>query len=175
MNAKALELAVMYHCKRNNHTPICPSLVLPNRYEADVASVLKSGYLVEFEIKISVADFRKDFQKKCRHATKHGQMEGRRHGEALSRYRKCWTPNYFYFATAKGLLKPELVPDYAGIIEFDPMYVSLPTIVRKPKLLHTAKLGLDDGVKRLFLSRLTNIAVYGRGKSDLPELPEIRK
>ena len=57
--------------------------------------------VIVFEIKVSRQDFKKDIEK----------FDKQRTAKAIS--------NYFYYVTPKGLLKPEEIPDWAGLIEID--------------------------------------------------------
>lgn len=70
-------------------------------HETDVLVLRKSGTTTEIEVKVSRSDFKADFRK----TAKHKQMiAGYRHG-----------PQYFYYACPEGMIKPEEVPDYAGL------------------------------------------------------------
>lgn len=113
-------------------------------WESDKLIWTKSGYIYEFEIKVSRADFRNDFKhKKDKHVILSSGMTGEKYlplfweyfeknkhlfptleiWEAHCRkfnkeyfvdnYRK---PNYFYYAVPEGLIQPEEVPEYAGLI-----------------------------------------------------------
>jgi hypothetical protein len=98
-------------------------LVLPNFtpaawFECDVFSVSKSGYMHEHEIKMSVADFRRDAEKadyfyervdgrfaKQRKATKHERLL-----QADVRGPSC-----FWFVVPDGLIGKSDVPRWAGL------------------------------------------------------------
>src|SRR5687768_13284257 len=72
MTAGEIQLALM------NWVRSTPSdIVVPNyyvgRWEMDVCKVTKAGQMTEYEIKVSRADFIKDFKKSCMMAT--GVME----------------------------------------------------------------------------------------------------
>ncbi len=58
-----------------------------------------------YEIKVSRADFKRDTHQKQREA-------------------RLWSDR-FYYVTPKGLLKPEEIPDWAGLIEFDGTRLSI--------------------------------------------------
>lgn len=81
--------------------------IIPNffvdGYEMDLFVLKKSGVLVEYEIKISRADFFNDFKK----GTKHQRMVEK----------KC-AANKFFFVVPEGLVQPNEVPDYAGLVYF---------------------------------------------------------
>lgn len=89
----------------------CPAqaydIIIPNFYhgiyEMDVFKLMHSGYVVEYEIKISKSDFKADFKK----GNKHSLMEDK----------KCMC-NRFYFVVPEGLININEVPKYAGLIYF---------------------------------------------------------
>lgn len=106
------------------------SFVLPNHHvpgwaEADVFEVTKAGYFREYEIKTSVADFRKDAQKtvwagKYTHEEYLGRIytkriEERKHDLLSQGFEKG--PVQFWFVTVQGLLENQEIPDWAGLIE----------------------------------------------------------
>jgi hypothetical protein len=78
-------------------------------WESDVIGITSSGYVVEWEIKISRADFRRDFSKK-------------RHSDLLSTVlsegplqRTASVPSRFFYACPPGVIAEEEVPEYAGL------------------------------------------------------------
>lgn len=186
-----IEKCLMQRCKQEcRMTPIAPSLVLPHGWEADVAAATKTGFIHEFEIKVSRSDFLADFRKNTYHqgVGKHERMAQRLHGKVIpgvnnERYLKMghklptyWTPNYFWFCSPIGMLKPEDIPNYAGWLEFEAKYITPPwknsysywQIVcierRKAPRLHK-EATLTYRVKDIFLARLTNIVTLGRGSN----------
>ena len=95
-------------------------------WESDYLVITQSMLAYEVEIKISRADFKNDLKKKT---DKHLLLEG---GDKLGRFNKeSGMPNYFYYAVPDGLVQPEEIPDYAGLI-----YVKYGvTIVKEAKKL----------------------------------------
>lgn len=77
--------------------------------KADLLSVTRARLVHEFEIKCSVADFRREFENKD---TKHRRLE-RADNRLMS------LPNYFWFAAPPDLLSAIDIPDYAGWMEID--------------------------------------------------------
>lgn len=138
-------------------------------WESDKFIETKSGYIYEFEVKISKADFKNDFKNK---QDKHIILEGvEKYGdkyipkyykylEQCKKYGK-WSvesfhkyndnnprymvaghkrPNYFYYAVPKGLISVDDVPEYAGLIYVDtPEAISSFSIVKKAPCLHKEK------------------------------------
>lgn len=75
--------------------------------ECDVLSLSRSGYLSEYEVKISRSDFLIDRRKK-----KTQFYQNRIIGHTP-------LPNFFYYVCPKDLIKVEELPDYAGLIYVD--------------------------------------------------------
>ena len=140
-------------------------------WESDKLLETHSGYIYEFEVKVSKADFKNDFKHK---EEKHIILEARKTGgerhlpvyyETLERVKKSgeaatqrWIerhsndayyliaghkrPNYFYYAVPTGLIKEEDVPEYAGLVYIDRyMHIS---IIKKAPCLHKEKYTDED-------------------------------
>lgn len=109
-----------------------PEFFLCNMYvftwESDVLILTKSHYWYEIEIKVSRADFKNDLKHKFQ---KHNTLSD---ADATDK------PNYFYYAVPEGLISPEEVPTYAGLIY---MHGSRPEIVKQPQKLHNEKMRTD--------------------------------
>lgn len=105
--------------------------VLENLYvfswESDKLIETRSGLIYEFEIKVSKADFKNDFNKKDKHVILEGKETHIPTFDGLEpkykeRYEKNYLvshfkkPNYFYYAVPEGLVALEEVPDYSGLI-----------------------------------------------------------
>lgn len=84
-----------------------PKYVLNNLYvynwESDFLAITNSWYAYEIEVKISVSDFKNDFNKSKKHLL-------------LSSGKAKYIPNYFYYAVPDGMISPNDVPAYAGLI-----------------------------------------------------------
>jgi len=124
----------------------CYEIVIPNfyvgRYEMDVFRRMKSGYVVEYEIKISKSDFLNDFNK-C-HTEYKGRYPDRQYFD-IKKHDLLKLGNYpanrFYFVVPKGLLTIEDIPEYAGLIEYHRESKHFETVKTAP-LMHKNK--LDD-------------------------------
>ena len=132
-------------------------VTIPNMYlyewESDLISVTKSGYVHEYEIKVTKADYKNDFKNKIR------RHESLRHGHRTPDYnQQYWIdqarnsgasentgilkkvtvenriitnrPNYFFYVCPEDIITE--VPEYAGLIHCKP-YLK---IVKKAPLLH---------------------------------------
>lgn len=140
-------------------------------WESDKLIWTKSGYIYEFEIKISRSDFKNDFKHKkekhivlastiARDKAKEIQMslfeqKEKDHPnhwsrESLERYygdidtmaKGKRMPNYFYYAVPTGMLEPDEVPPYAGLIYIDSEYRYVKQsyrIVKEAPQLHKTK------------------------------------
>lgn len=92
-------------------------------WEADLLSVTPARLVHEFEIKVSLADFRADKNKKAKHSDLLARHNGPKR-KAVSPQRPLFyrgtssrTPNYFWYATNGFSLADEEIPDYAGWLE----------------------------------------------------------
>ena len=75
-------------------------------WESDVLFKDSDGYLWEIEIKRSLEDYQRDFEK-----AKHDLFE-----EYYSNQNRI--PSFFYFALPNGMIDPNEVPEYAGLIQY---------------------------------------------------------
>lgn len=93
-------------------------------WESDLLFLTRSGYWTEVEIKVSRADFLADVRnKKDKHACLSDDGFRRK-------------PNYFFYAVPEGLVRPEEVPLYAGLVWVD----RWASVVKKAPLLHKDKI-----------------------------------
>ena len=92
-----------------------------NYFEADCLRLTSNNQLIEYEIKISLPDFKADLKKERYGKVKHTEIKEGRH------------VNRFFFVCPKGLIAIEDVPKYAGLV-----YVTNDTwkIVKNAPLLH---------------------------------------
>ena len=112
-----------------------PRFVLQNLYvfgwESDVLFLSKSGYWTEIEIKVSRADFKADLKNKIE---KHRILEDEEYK---------YKPNQFFYAVPKGLVRPEEVPKYAGLLTVSEYWMS--THVEKPApWIHKQKISPNE-------------------------------
>lgn len=114
--------------------------VLQNLYvfgwESDILFLSHTGFWTEIEIKISRADFKVDLKNK---AGKHS---------ALTDPSVMTKPNQFFYAVPEGLLTPEEIPEYAGLLTVGQRWQNARTVKPAP-WLHRQKtspenLGLTD-------------------------------
>lgn len=98
-------------------------------WESDSLSITKSGYVYECEIKISRADFFNDKKKERKHQILEGTY-------TPGRWEKTYPmrPNYFYYVVPEGLVKPEEIPPYSGLIYITEVYPYVSIEVPAPKI-----------------------------------------
>ena len=113
MDSKEITLAVGCKLFEAGHTPICANFQTMALHECDIISVNSNGFLSEFEIKVSVSDFKADFKKKAKHQTlQHGPFAKVTKNGELTHY-AC---SYFYYVCPACLIREDMVPAYAGLI-----------------------------------------------------------
>lgn len=108
-----------------------PKYIIENLYvfdwESDKLIITKSGLSYEFEIKISRGDFKNDFKKIDKHTILEGKEEYiPSYDKILDAWKPRYTehykvanrkkPNYFYYAVPEGMITPDEVPEYAGLV-----------------------------------------------------------
>ena len=96
---------------KRNYMAFCPRVhnFFGMKSESDVIAINTNGYLVEFEVKLTKADFLKDKDKiisiNRKRINKHKLYE-QGGGSAM-----------FYFVAPKGILTIDDIPEWAGLIE----------------------------------------------------------
>jgi len=87
--------------------------IVGSPFECDLINVTQAGYFTEYEMKVSIADFKADFRKRSYAINKHEYYANQQPAkETIPRPRK------FYFVTPAGLLSNETLPDHCGLIEW---------------------------------------------------------
>jgi hypothetical protein len=101
LDCSDIQLALFFeHDKGQNIIAFNTTKVL--RHEADVVLLRPTGVTVEFEVKVSRADFLADFRKVIKHQQLKLGIEG--------------GPQHFYYACEPGVIPIEKVPSYAGLV-----------------------------------------------------------
>ena len=116
-------------------------LIMPNAYildspwEGDVITVTKAYYWHEYEIKVSMADYRKDFEKTDGYG-KRGRFKHELYAskdEIRTQYAPIPKPRTFSFVIPQGMLDGIEVPGHCGIIEHVPAEIAFRrTRVQRP-------------------------------------------
>lgn len=129
-------------------------------FESDLLVLRNTGYVIEYEIKLSVSDFRADSKKS------HRVLTGTEHNGTFIKElygtvtRHDWLrmgagPNRFYYVVSDSIMDKLDVPDWAGVIGCWPTRSKdrCGVAIRKsPKLLHRKKAG--DQVQKKILQSL---------------------
>jgi hypothetical protein len=112
---RRIQAKLMRRClKILQHRITVPNSNVILGYEADLISITKAYYVHEYEIKTSIADYRRDFSKWLGHHRygigKHRFLQD----ETATSYKYYYKrPNYFWFVTCGFEIEP---PPYAGYI-----------------------------------------------------------
>lgn len=125
MTGKQIEAILLQHITGRGHLAIA-RFKRHWFFETDVLAVSKSLVTTEYEIKVTRADFLKETQKEGKYGFLSGQRAPRK-----------GIPHRFFYAVPEGLISPDEIPGYAGLI-----YVSESgklTQIRKPAWIHRQK------------------------------------
>jgi hypothetical protein len=106
---KTVQDAVYVHCAIKNHEIMVPNSQL-FKWESDMVSVTRTGFIHEFEIKVTRADFKQDAKKERARLLLDPVVKG-----YFQNY-PCSRPNYFHYVVPDGLITANEIPEYAGLI-----------------------------------------------------------
>lgn len=149
MNETKLQKA-FFRKTHNRYTLLVPNVYLRNySCELDLFGLRRSGYSDEIEIKLSVSDFRADFNKSVQVLLEEKVMHENgyltqykpmlKHEAIQSKLTPC---NYFSFLIPHTIIDKCDVPDYAGLYMFT-KYGRVKQ-VRAAPLLHRTKLSAES-------------------------------
>lgn len=162
---------------------VCTNYTPLDWWEADVFLVTKRGYAVEFEIKLSVTDFKADAQKERQF------YENREHPDHSERWRPTArkkhdllaagdrrAPSRFYYVFPKTLnFSPDLIPPWAGMLTVDSHpsgYYRVHEVKRAPQIHRTpADPKIVRHCQSVFYYRYWRLRLALKEKT-LTELPE---
>lgn len=120
-----------------------PRYTPKNWFECDVFEVTKAGYFVEYEIKITVSDFKADAAKVRAERWDKQASKGDLNKHQMLANGDLRSPNRFYFVTPIELLGEVAIPIWAGLLVAEPWadypFPMLRQIKEAPKL-HRQKL-----------------------------------
>lgn len=135
--------AIYVHCAIKNH-----EIAVPNSkvfaWESDFISVTSSGFVHEFEVKVSRADFKQDTKKSRATLLCDPVVRG------FWGNHTCQRPNYFWYVVPNDLITPEEVPEYAGLIyAMEPvvgyhLYYNTTKEIKPAKRIHNEKIADAD-------------------------------
>lgn len=130
------------------------TFALHKSFEADLLAMTQAGYVHEVEIKVSRADFKKDFEKAGMHNDTGKWTGWKPNTQKHQLIKDGKLANYFWFAAPAGLIKPEEIPPYAGLIEVLQGYRNIAVVSVKAPKIHGTK------VPDKFKSKLLESMMY---------------
>lgn len=151
--SKNIESSLSMYLYEKGHSPISTHVTICGLSECDVISISKSNYIYEYEIKISRADYKKDFIKEKHMHIINEKPVYRRKGEIF-----YYIPNYFNFVVPHDLISIDEIPEYAGLIYINDDLTF--EVIKKPKLLH--KTTASDKFIRKLAHNLTCKLVFNK-------------
>jgi len=156
VNERFIQMALAADSKGRYRQGRCmPNFTPKGWWECDLAYLTKSGYLHEFEIKLTTSDFRKDAEKVESHPWNRRQRKAlgldlvTKHQRLAER--RC-VPNHFWFVTVPGVTTLDQIPEWAGWIEIEPRtsyWYSRQKVHKRAPKLHSNK--ADDSVEKQML------------------------
>lgn len=186
MTEKDLQQAVrvLFH----NHEYVLVNSFVFN-WESDFFSMTKNGNAYEVEMKVSRADFRRDFEKEKHRMFKNagsGMFQERDPTERISGDHAAWyfdystrksgyypfckmawrnsetffIPNRFYYACPPGIIPLNELPRYAGMIHVDGNNAA---IIKQAPFLHKRPL-LDGRLQKILLDKFWWLSQHMRGQ-----------
>lgn len=122
MKEKTAQTVLYNYLEKRGLKLACPNYTPLGWWECDLFTVTPADMFVEYEIKLTRADFFHDQEKKPQDWK--SRMREARGDEVLTKHARLERkdtqgPSRFFFVTPKGLLKPEEIPPWAGLIEID--------------------------------------------------------
>lgn len=136
-----------------------PNFFITSYHEADLLGVRRSGFIDEFEIKLSKRDFAADRRKTL-------SLGNSGDNYKLNELEKGNTIiNHFWYVVPEGMINREEIPSFAGLIEIGTKV----RIISHPKRLHSRKLSFEE---RYNLTKKASNRYWGLVKKKLN--PECR-
>jgi hypothetical protein len=130
---------------RNNSKYMIENIYVFNS-EMDLFVQKKNDYIIEYELKTTLPDFKKDFNK-----DKHDWMYQIFNLFCPGYNKKC--PNKFYFVCPDNVIPIDLIPEYAGLIYLSNMGEK---IVKRAPFLHKEKLSVEKDLFQKLYWRWVN-------------------
>jgi hypothetical protein len=150
MTEEDIQYGLWIHLWRKGHSFITPNAHLLSTGEMDMCSIMKSGKVCEYEIKISRSDFKADF-KKDKHRLIGLRLQGVTEERIVNRWgvdfgaKRIATPNHFSYVVPENLVAIEEVPAWAGLIYVSPRNVYSLSVVKRALQIHP---DIDDSIPK---------------------------
>ncbi|MCK9446292.1 hypothetical protein M0Q50_05310 [bacterium] len=149
--SKNIDSALIMYLYEKQYPIISSHCSIDMLQESDILAISKSDYIYEFEVKISKADYKKDFIKE-----KHNNIINENATEIIKGEMTYILPNYFNYVVPANLITIDDLPEYAGLIYFNEDLSF--DIIKKPKLIHKVK--ADEKFIRRLAHNLTCKLVF---------------
>jgi len=140
----------------------CPNYTPADWFENDMFGVTKAGFVVEFEIKISVSDFRADVKKGPSEREKQIARFSSRPFDPRSKHdrladRDPKGPSRFYYVVPEGLVSIDQAPEWAGLIWIN--HRGRPHVKKEAPRLHRVKAApkVIEHCRSVFYHRFWNL------------------
>lgn len=178
MNARDIVRTVMRDRYRRHL--VIPNYTPPRWWECDVFELTEAGYFREYEVKVSRPDFRADADKRKWLWDERGSLASR---EKVAKHdlldqRSPNGPTRFWYVTPAGLVAPDEVPPWAGLIQVSPhprgyegwQWARLTEVVKAPQIhREPATEAVAKDARRTCYWRMHNAIVgTGTGIDDEP-------
>lgn len=143
---------------RSSAAVVAPNYTPADWWECDVFAITKAGYFTEYEVKLSVSDFRADAGKCREHVVwgdgadmnKWERVREAKHDRLAARDPKG--PSRFWYVVPEGLIPEADVPEWAGL-----MYARMAqdkwvrfTVVRQAPRLHRQKVDTESVARNVW-------------------------
>ena len=119
--ADKIILTILQHGRKDPNEILLPN-IYQYGYEMDCFKVMKTGMVVEYEVKISRSDFFNDFKK---YQTAYGKFDDKllawpdkRNVLKHDQIRDGHGPNRFFFVVPEGLVQKTEIPSHAGLMYY---------------------------------------------------------
>lgn len=142
LSERNIQEALYWMLHQRNNRYICPNFTPVGWWECDMFAITESGYWVEYEIKLCIPDFKRD-HKKSREIWKPWKPGVQQPMESEKKHNLMALgsdrgPSRFYYILPADMIKPEDIPEFAGLIEAWPnpnRSISL-MVKKKAPILH---------------------------------------
>lgn len=128
------DIQITLYLKYTNHIYMIPNIFYFCGEEADLLSIAPSHYIYEFEIKLTLSDFKADFIK-SKHKYYSKEMK------IFAPEKRYSMPNRFFYVCPENVIPLELIPKYAGLIYISKgKYSNIVCHIKNAPLIHKEKL-----------------------------------
>lgn len=163
MNEKRIQHSLFYMHSQASMLMI-PNYTPAGWWECDLLRITKAGYAEEFEVKVSVSDFKADGKKeRSGYAYEEGKLRKipatTKHDRLAARDPKG--PSRFWFAMPEKIAEQVQIPEWAGLISFGARSMT-GRVIKAPPQLHRQKVSdkVIDHARAVFYWRYWNIRRY---------------